>query len=436
MGFGGGERLAGLLSDPAARGILGASAGLLAAGAPRTDRPVSLGEAISTGLLSGTQAFDEALAAKQRRDAAKALQDFRLERFDYLKSRDILADQLKADETAYSRGRDSILDTRYDDETTYLRGRDTILDTRYDDETAYSRSRDAILDTRYDDETSYNRARNEIADQRATDEAALLARLREARINELTKPKMQTEIAKINQDVANGFISREVGDALISNLLKPDEVLPLSPEGELARDRRLGLLGPETDASALLSDSPISELPIPDLRAASTGDIPGMFQNAVNFVAGMFGSSAFPDTQEAKAQLNLMNEQILTPMVRAMSDKGAVYTQKVLRNLLPQTNLSNQENFARMSQLPSKIQIEIETAEATLADTSQSDAKRASAARSIRELKPLLSAVEKALATFETPQSRDSRGRNRNRVGTVDSSQGKIKFKRVDDGTD
>ena len=206
MGFGGGERLAGLLSDPAARGILGASAGLLAAGAPRTDRPVSLCEAISTGLLSGTQAFDEALAAKQRRDAAKALQDFRLERFDYLKSRDILADQLKADETAYSRGRDT------------------------------------ILDTRFDDETSYNRSRNEIADQREADAAALLARLREARLNQLTKPDKpprRTRIAQINQDVENGYISEEVGKALIADLLKPDEVLPLSPEGRVAYDLSL-----------------------------------------------------------------------------------------------------------------------------------------------------------------------------------------------------
>lgn len=336
MAFGGGERLAGLLSDPAARGILGASAGLLAAGAPRTDRPVSLGEAISAGLLSGTQAFD---AATQRQ-----------------------------------------------------------------------------------------------ADKAAADE---LSALRKARIAALSKPDKispLTDIAKINQDFRNGLITQDTRDSLIAAALKQDEVLPLSKEGKLARDRRLGLLGPETDASALLPDNPISELPIPDLRVASTGDIPGMFQNTANIVTGLFGSSAFPDTQEAKAQLNLMNEQILTPMVRAMSDKGAVYTQKVLRNLLPQTNLSDQENFARMSQLPSKIQIEIETAEATFADTSQSDAKRASAARAIRELKPLLSAVEKALDTFDTPQSRDPRGNRRRRSGTVDSSQGPIKFKRVEDG--
>ena len=417
MGFGGGERLAGLLSDPAARGILGASAGLLAAGAPRTDRPVSLGEAISTGLLSGTQAFDEAFAAKQRRDAAKALQDFRLERFDYLKSRDILADQLKADETAYSRGRDSILDKRYDDETAYSRGRDTILDTRYDDE------------------TSYNRARNEIADQREADAAALLTRLREARINELTKPKIspQTQIAKINQDVANKLISREVGDALISNLLTPEN-LPLSPEGELAYDKANfpGLFSSEQP----VADITVPELDAPDLRAASTGDITGMAANASNFVAGLFGGSAFPDTQEAKAQLNLLNESILTPMVRAISDKGSVYTQQRMRELLPQTGLSDAENVARMRQLPTKIRQKIATAQKTLADDTQSDKAKAEANKAILELTPILSTIERSLSQFDTTQSRDSRSSRRNRGGTVDSSQGPIKFKRVDDGSD
>ena len=350
MSFGGGERLTGLLSDPASRGILGASAGLLAAGAPRTDRPVSLGEAISSGLLSGAQAFD---AATQRQ-----------------------ADQAAADELS-----------------------------------ALRKARMAALSKpeRITPGTDIGKIRLDLAEGRITPQDAerLIAKALETN----QSPKVFTNAAQIQQDFLLGNIDQETRDRLMAIELKQ-----------------------ENQPASLLSDSPISELPIPDLRAASTGDIPGMFQNAANFVTGMFGSSAFPDTQEAKAQLNLMNEQILTPMVRAMSDKGAVYTQKVLRNLLPQTNLSNQENFARMSQLPSKIQIEIETAEATFADTSQSDAKRATAARSIRELKPLLSAVEKALDTFETPQARDPRGRNRSRGGTVDSSQGPIKFKRVDDG--
>ena len=271
----------------------------------------------------------------------------------------------------------------------------------------------------------------------AADEAELLAQLRQARIDQLTKPDKispLTQIAKINQDVANNLISREVGDALISNLLKPDEVLPLSTEGKVARDRRLGLLGPEIEQSA--ADITVPELDAPDLRAASTGDITGMAANASNFVAGLFGGSAFPDTQEAKAQLNLLNEAILTPMVRAISDRGAVYTQQRMRELLPQTGLSDAENAARMRQLPTKMRQQIASAEATLADDTQSDKAKAEANKAIRELTPLLTTIERSLSQFDTTLSRDPRGSRRNRGGTVNSSQGPIKFKRVDDGTD
>lgn len=331
MAFGGGERLAGLLSDPASRGILGASAGLLAAGAPRTDRPVSLGEAISSGLLSGAQAFD---AATQRQ-----------------------------------------------------------------------------------------------ADQAAAQELSALRKARMAALNKPDKISPLTDIAKINQDYQNGLITKETRDAQIAAALKQDEVLPLSKEGKLARDRRLGLLGPETQAP--MTDVAVPELDAPDLRAASTGDFTGMAANASNFVAGLFGRSAFPDTQEAKAQLNLLNESVMTPMVRAISDRGAVYTQQRIRELLPQTGLSDAENAARMRQLPTKMRQQIASAEATLADDTQSDKAKAEARKAIRELNPLISTIEKSLSQFDTTQSRNPRGSRRNRGGTVDSSQGPIKFKRI-----
>jgi hypothetical protein len=242
-----------------------------------------------------------------------------------------------------------------------------------------------------------------------------------------------TNIAKINQDYQNGLITKETRDSLIAAALKQDEVLPLSTEGKIARDQRLGLLGPETQQP--VTNITVPELDAPDLRAASTGDITGMAANASNFVAGLFGGSAFPETQEAKAQLNLLNEAILTPMVRAISDRGAVYTQQRMRELLPQTGLSDAENAARMRQLPTKMRQQIASAEATLADDTQSDKAKAEANKAIRELTPLLTTIERSLSQFDTTRSRDPRGSRRNRGGTVDSSQGPIKFKRVDDGS-
>ncbi len=336
MAFGGGERLAGLLSDPASRGILGASAGLLAAGAPRTDRPVSLGEAISSGLLSGAQAFD---AATQRQ-----------------------------------------------------------------------------------------------ADQAAADE---LSALRKARMAALSKPERitpGTDIGKIRLDLAEGRITPQDAERLIAQLFKKEEKLPLSPQGELAYDKANF---PQLFSSEQpVADITVPELDAPNLRAASTGDITGMAANASNFVAGLFGGSAFPETQEAKAQLNLLNEAILTPMVRAISDRGAVYTQQRMRELLPQTGLSDAENAARMRQLPTKMRQQIASAEATLADDTQSDKAKAEANKAIRELTPLLTTIERSLSQFDTTRSRDPRGNRRRRSGTVDSSQGPIKFKLIKQGND
>ena len=413
MGFGGGERLAGLLSDPAARGILGASAGLLAAGAPRTDRPVSLGEAISTGLLSGTQAFDEALAAKQRRDAAKALQDFRLERFDYLKSRDILADQLKADETAYSRGRDSILDTRYDDET------------------AYSRSRDAISDTRYGDETSYQRKRNEIADKREADAAESLAQLRQARLDKLTQPR-RTQIAQINQDVENGYISEEVGKALIADLLKPD-VLPLSPEGRVAYDR---LNSPELFSS----EQPVAETPAfepadIDFRTAFGGDIAGVLTDVANIGAGAFGRAASVDRLRESAKLNNLNETLRGLLVKRSSKTGSVYSLKEVAKILPNASTSNFDGVEKYRALLPELEKMLVEAQATLnSDDKTTQTYKTQARRAVSELPGVIATIKNSLSEFDASREQNPRGRNRSRGGTVDSSQGPIKFKRVDDG--
>ena len=400
MAFGGGERLAGLLSDPASRGILGASAGLLAAGAPRTDRPVSLGEAISTGLLSGTQAFDEALAAKQRRDAAKALQDFRLERFDYLKSRDILADQLKADETEYLR------------------------------------SRDAISDTRYDDETSYNRTRNEIADKREADAAALLTRLREARIDQLTKPDKispLTQIAKINQDYQNGLITKEIRDAQIAAALKPEEVLPLSTAGKLARDRRLGLLGPETQK---IEETPAFEPADIDFRTAFGGDIAGVLTDVANIGAGAFGAAASEDRLRESAKLNNLNETLRGLLVKRSSKTGSVYSLKEVAKILPNASTSNVKGVEMYRALLPELEKMLVEAQATLnSDDETTQTYKTQARRAVSELPGVIATIENSLSEFDASRGQNPRSSRRNRGGTVDSSQGPIKFKRVDDGS-
>jgi len=385
MSFGGGEKLTGLLSDPTSRGILGASAGLLAAGAPRTGRPVSLGEAISMGLLSGGQAFDEALAAKQQRDAAKALQDFRLEQFDYRKSRDTLADEIAADNTEYSRGRDKI------------------------------------------------------ADQRAAAEAELLAKLRTARYNKLTqpdKPPRQTRIAQINQDVENGYISEEVGKALIADLLKPEDYGLLSPEGKLASDRanRPDLFPPEQKK---LDEAPTFEPVDIDFRTAFGGDIPGLLTDALNIGAGAVGSVASEERLRQSARLNNLNESLRGLLAKRSSKVGSKFSLEQIDNILPKPSTSNVKGAEMYRALLPDLKKMLVEAQATLdSDDETTQTYKTQARRAVSELPGVIATIENSLSEFDASRGQNPRGSRRNRRDTVDSSQGPIKFERVDDGTD
>jgi hypothetical protein len=335
MSFGGGERLTGLLSDPASRGILGASAGLLAAGAPRTDRPVSLGEAISSGLLSGAQAFD---AATQRQ-----------------------------------------------------------------------------------------------ADQAAAEELSALRKARMAALSKPDKISPLTDIAKINQDFQNGLITKETRDAQIAAALKQDEVLPLSTAGKLARDRRLGLLGPETQKVA---ETPEFEPADIDFRTAFGGDIAGVLTDVANIGAGAFGAAASEDRLRESAKLNNLNETLRGLLVKRSSKTGSVYSLKEVAKILPNSSTSNVKGVEMYRALLPELEKMLVEAQATLnSDDETTQTYKTQARRAVSELPGVIATIENSLSEFDGSRGRNPRGRNRNRGGTVDSSQGPIKFKRVDDGS-
>lgn len=81
MAIGGGKNLGGLLGtdfqDPRTQGVLGLAAGLLAGGGPSVGKPVSLGQALGSGLQMGQTAFNQAQTRQDRLDRLKADQDYR-----------------------------------------------------------------------------------------------------------------------------------------------------------------------------------------------------------------------------------------------------------------------------------------------------------------------------------------------------------------------
>ena len=82
MALGGGQRMGGLLgsdfADPRTQGILGLAGGLLSASGPSVGRPVSLGQALGSGLQMGQAAFNQAQTSADRKAAADLARSDRL----------------------------------------------------------------------------------------------------------------------------------------------------------------------------------------------------------------------------------------------------------------------------------------------------------------------------------------------------------------------
>lgn len=97
MAIGGGRNIGGLLgsdfNDPRTQGVLGLASGLLAGGGPSVGKPISLGQALASGLQTGQTAFNQAQARQDRLDRLKADQDYRARQEARQKRLDELAEK-------------------------------------------------------------------------------------------------------------------------------------------------------------------------------------------------------------------------------------------------------------------------------------------------------------------------------------------------------
>ena len=97
MAIGGGKNIGGLLGtdfqDPRTQGVLGLASGLLAGGGSSVGKPVSLGQALGSGLQMGQAAFNQAQARMDRQAQIDAANAFRDKQFEYRMGRDQIADE-------------------------------------------------------------------------------------------------------------------------------------------------------------------------------------------------------------------------------------------------------------------------------------------------------------------------------------------------------
>ena len=93
-----------------------------------------------------------------------------------------------------------------------------------------------------------------------------------------------------------------------------------------------------------------------DITTAAGGDIGGMGTDFLNAVTGLFGGSFSKEREKQKAIINQVNNSIKQPLVKALSDKGSVYTQKTIEQILPQPSDNNQTFVEKSKALVPELQ--------------------------------------------------------------------------------
>ena len=170
--------------------------------------------------------------------------------------------------------------------------------------------------------------------------------------------------------------------------LVSQEDLPesLRGKGVYQRNTRTGKIFPISNTNntgiGLLTSDQLNELVTPtqdkikeveqkgseiNITTAAGGDIGGMGTDFLNAVTGLFGGSFSKEREKQKAIINQTNNTIKQPLVKALSDKGSVYTQKTIEQILPQPSDSNQKFVEKSKALVPELQFTLNNLKAQMA---------------------------------------------------------------------
>ena len=159
--------------------------------------------------------------------------------------------------------------------------------------------------------------------------------------------------------------------------LVSQEDLPesLRGKGVYQRNKRTGKIFPISNTNntgiGLLTPEKLNQLVSPtqdkikeveqtgssiNVPTAAGGDIGGMGTDFLNAVTGLFGGSFSKEREKQKAIINQVNNSIKQPLVKALSDKGSVYTQKTIEQILPQPSDNNQTFVEKSKALVPELQ--------------------------------------------------------------------------------
>jgi len=151
-----------------------------------------------------------------------------------------------------------------------------------------------------------------------------------------------------------------------------------------------------TKSSPESTEAPAVQLDNIDL--AAQGDLAGQFKGTINTIVGyLSGKTPFKGDKEGAAQVEIINQQLRPAFVKALSDKGSVYTQQEINKILPQT-LDDDGTFrAKITKLPALLRRQIKADEKTLKAGIGTESQRKQAFDNIQKLPALASSLEEII---------------------------------------
>jgi len=106
-------------------------------------------------------------------------------------------------------------------------------------------------------------------------------------------------------------------------------------------------------------------MPSIDLEKSSMGDLEGWVKWAANSTIGFIkgGKVPFSDEQQAANNLNQMVNELRIPLIKEISPKGSNFTLKEVAKLLPNSGLSDSQNYSRMKNVITLYNLKLEDAD-------------------------------------------------------------------------
>ena len=109
------------------------------------------------------------------------------------------------------------------------------------------------------------------------------------------------------------------------------------------------------------------------------------------------GGSFYEENMEARAQVEVLNQQLRPAFVKALSDKGSVYTQQEINKILPQTSDSNSVMRAKMKALPALLRRQVEADQKLIETGMGTESQRAIAFSNLQKLPAIAASLEQII---------------------------------------